>query len=248
MLVAAVLHDPNLIVHKRYRELADHALFKNSNFFLVTSKSTPSEAYYDDLHVIQQPGYGIADARRFALQYLTMSQDDLIFLLDFDRLLFWLAHYPDELDAILYHAWVGGISQPTVYGRTEAAIMSHPQIQRATEMAAVGHFYNKLFDERHPAMDFFAGCYLLPRFAAKYITDNSHADEPGAVDVEWQALLHFGLTKVNMIRVDGLAYEGVWAGLEPEHVITPEDIVRKRQRNLHNANSMTDIIHYWRQL
>lgn len=255
IVVAAVLHDPNLIVHQRFAAMAHNYSLFHENFFMVISQQTNAFPYR--LHipesdaVIMQIGKGIADARRECLKQFLSSRDYYthILIVDFDRLLYWLEHDEDSLIDILK-------SRPypfTAIGRTELAMQSHPEAQRSTERAINAYTFHRLF-EGEPVQDIVAGGYLMDGTAAELIVENSFAIHPGAVDVEWYAIARYTIpaTYANHIRVDGLGYEGAWLGLEPPlGKGTPtemQEINCKRQTNLENAKMMVNTIRAWRHL
>lgn len=249
MITITVLHDPNLQVYTKFLEYAGNHLYQK-DFRVILSSETPFAPYQLLLPhnaVLPQMGRGIANARRSALRYFRSSDYDLLFLADFDRLLFWLGNFPGELEAIL-----ASYKEPDPYaipftfiGRTESAMMSHPQPQRSTELAINAYVYMELLG--HPAQDVLAGTYILTPRAASYLYENSYALEPGAVDVEWLALAYqYEDSTIANLRVDGLGYEGAWLGLEPD--TNNPWLQHKRYQNLENAKAMVDTIKTWRNL
>lgn len=251
--IATVLHDPNLIVHRKLSIIAkNHADIFKDNFFTVLSKDTPTFAYViiiPEATLFVQSGRGIADARRCCLRWFlnvpAFADCDRILLADFDRLLYWLEHDKDSLVGVL-----DSYTLPNcVIGRTEAAMQSHPEVQRNTERAINAYTFFKLFPEENTE-DFLAGTYLLTKPMIEYILARSFAMQPGAVDVEWYALMRESGIPVDHVKVDGLGYEGVWLGLEPSQDLGSglwDAINRKRYDNLDQSKAMVDIIKTWRQ-
>lgn len=251
--IATVLHDPNLIVHRKLLDMRLEPIFKD-NFFVVVSKDTPVFAYattISEATIYVQSGKGIADARRCCLKWFlnvpAFNSCDRIMLLDFDRLLFWLAHDKDSLLNILDLSW----SPYAIIGRTESAMQSHPEVQRNTERAINAYMFHNLFPEE-AAWDVLAGTYLMNRPMAELTLEKSHALQPGAVDVEWYAIARSNLAydDIMHVKVDGLGYEGVWLGLEPSIDFGLgrdwDAINRKRYENLDQAKAMVNIIKTWR--
>lgn len=247
MLIATVLHDPNLMVYGKFLEFAKNPLYQSGNFRVVLSSETPLAPYQlllPEGAILPQSGHGIANARRSALRAFRGIGQDSLLLADFDRLLFWLGNFETELHATLlaYEEYDPYQCPFTFIGRTEAAMMSHPQTQRSTELAINAYLYESLGIS--PANDVLAGTYILTPRAASFLIANSHALEAGAVDVEWFALGWFYDKAIVNLRADGLSYEGKWLGLEP----LGDDpwVARKRYRNLEQAKAMVDIICTWR--
>lgn len=245
-VVATVLHDPNLIVHRKFCHIAQkHIDVFGRNFFMVISIDTNPLAYQTVLPpgntIVTQSGKGIADARRHCLKaFKAAGSYTHILLLDFDRLLYWLEHGKESFNYVRqFH------SPFTSIGRTEEAMQSHPEKQRVTERAINAYTFYRLFEDE-PIQDIVAGGYMMDDIAAELILQYSHALHPGAVDVEWYVIARccIPLPAIQHIRVDGLAYEGAWLGLEPETITL--EIANKRQSNLDNAKMMVDTIKTWR--
>lgn len=248
-VVATVLHDPNLIVHRKFCQLVQkHPDVFGPSFFAVVSQDTNAFAYQTVLppgnSIITQCGKGIADARRNCLKvFKAAGHYSHILLVDFDRLLYWLEH--DKASFI--HILKTQASPFISIGRTEFAMNTHPAPQRTTERAINAYTFHRLF-EGESVQDIVAGSCLMDSVAAGLILENSFAIHPGAVDVEWYAIARYTIpaTSIKHLNVDGLAYEGLWLKLEP--VLATVDIIQKRQSNLDNSKMMVDTIRAWRHL
>lgn len=249
MIVTAILHDQNLIVHKTFAEIG----YKfpdviNRNFRLIVSRVTPTQPYRvvaPTMNIIIQEGRGIADARRLALKKFIEEPEghSHVMVVDFDRLLYWLTHDHSSLKSILNLA---SYSPFFIIGRTEAAMMTHPEPQRSTERAINAYTFDKLFPDL-ATWDIVAGTYVMDAAMAELILERSTAIDPGAVDVEWYALANMLVAPEHImhVKVDGLGYEGSWLGLEPSDIT--DEIYKKRYDNLEHAKAMADAIKIWRQ-
>lgn len=243
MLVAAVLHDPELIVYNRFVEVLENEELFDKDFIAVLSKDTPAKPYEDVLttgvHI--QWGRGNPQARRQALEVgFTMYAPDLVMIVDFDRLLYWLNFCREEFYTLQQQC-----REPyyTVVGRTEKAMNTHPFPQRSTERAINNYVANNLF-QGDRGKDLVSGTSVMSKHIAEYIWTNSHASDPGAVDVEWYCLATLGMNApIAYYEVDGLGYEGAWAGLE---LCQTKELIHRRFANLDRAIAMTEIIKTWR--
>ncbi len=142
----------------------------------------------------------LGTARRRALTLALHQNTPLLLFFDFDSLLHWADHYPDELAAVLAQ-----LSQHdmTILGRTERAFLSHPQSQRATE-ALVNQLFAHLTGAAWDVMRSGRG---LSRRAAETIVRESH-DDGISTDVTWPLLLlrHGGFS-ISSIAVEGTEFE-----------------------------------------
>lgn len=238
MLVATILHDPTLAVYERFVKQTFTSPYAD-DFVVIVSHETPLEPYKlilgDKIHI--QSGRGVAGARREALQYFLTTANSYILVADFDRLLYWLAHDPKSFHGIYQNV----LDECVFIGRSERAMMSHPQPQRSTERAINTYTFAALCPGQ-TVHDITAGTYIMDRHVAHHIASNSYAVDSGAVDVEWFALASLRYGELKYLEVDGLGFEGAWAGSEPEVVPAVE---HKRQLNLDRAIATVDMIKFW---
>lgn len=244
MLVATVLHDPDLKLLEPLSKKVTSPPYSD-DFVVILSDDTPCNPYMLLLggdKVVVQTKPGIGNARREALVYFLNTQHERVLLADFDRLLFWLDHDPNSFYRLL---WEHKSGDYITIGRTEKALDSHPQPQRATERAI--SVYTAILYPNYPVRDIVAGTYIMSSTMAHYIASHSYAVDPGAVDVEWYILAHLQQPDADVpyVLVDGLGYEGQYLGLEP--VIT-NDIRLKRQLNLQRAIGYVDATRFWSAL
>ena len=153
-------------------------------------------------HERQQPVNlgGIGRVRRRALRLGLTTGCDHVHLCDFDRLLHWAAHYPDELRQV-----VGEIANYDllILGRTERAFATHPPYQVETERLA-NLVFSKVYGQER---DITSGSRGLSRRAAELLL--SHSREKGAgVDAEWPLIVsRFPELRLSYILCEGLEFE-----------------------------------------
>lgn len=67
---AAVLHDPSLLIKDYFLSIAQQYPIFDESFYLVVSRVTPTSPYRGiapNMNVVMQQDFGLADARRVAL-------------------------------------------------------------------------------------------------------------------------------------------------------------------------------------
>lgn len=144
----------------------------------------------------------IGSSRRAALQ-LGLDQGDAghIHYCDFDRLLHWQMHCPDELQQVVT-AQIP-LADYSAIGRTEAALATHPPVQIACETLTnrvCSHTLGR-------SMDVTAGSNGTSIAAAAHIVAHS-SEVTNATDCEWPLLIdnHPALS-LQFIATDGLSFE-----------------------------------------
>lgn len=142
----------------------------------------------------------IGVGRRYALRMgLTTSASHLQYC-DFDRILHWIGHYPDELTSTLEQLQRYDY---TIIGRTERAFASHPRVQRDTE-AVTNHAFSLWFGR---PVDISAGSCGLSRQAAALLLKKSEAPT-NATDAEWPALVWVTRKMtLGFVETEGLEFE-----------------------------------------
>jgi hypothetical protein len=139
----------------------------------------------------------IGQVRRKTLRAGVQSGTSHLQLCDFDRALHWVAHYPDELDAVI--AEIPNYDL-VVLGRTARAWATHPPYQADTEP-----LFNKVFAlVSGLPWDVGAGSRGLSRRAAETLLTLSEEPTIG-IDAEWPLLL---MAQDN-VRVGYRACEGL---------------------------------------
>jgi SAM-dependent methyltransferase len=138
--------------------------------------------------------------RYMALKRAIETPADFIHYVDMDRLLHWLDTQPEE-----WKQMVGEIekSDCIIFGRTEAAFLTHPQALITTEKISnqvVSYVLKK-------DMDVSAGSKSFSRPAAQYIVDHCHADNSIGTDAEWPIRLQQAGFSLKYIQVEGLDWE-----------------------------------------
>jgi len=150
----------------------------------------------------QQPGGAaqLGRSRRAALNLALQQQAAFLLYFDFDSLLHWVQHYPDELAAVLARI---PDHDMTIIGRSQRALDSHPHSQRATELF-VNHAFAHLTGYSWDVMRSGRG---LSRRAVQAIVAECTEDSI-SVDVVWPLfLLQKGNFSITDIRIEGTEFE-----------------------------------------
>lgn len=203
--LATVVHNENLL-DIAFQHFPDIAQLYDNMVVECTNETDPNlvlvlETYSANVKVEVKSSLG--QVRRRVLSRALDADCDIVHFVDFDRLLFWQMSFPGELQYI-----VSTLSQDyfTVFGRTPAAMSSHPGIQTLTEMTC-----NALFTKRFgKPIDILAASRGIPRQIGLRIIEESTQDNPACIDAEWTLIAD----KVKEIRVNGLGYESNLLGIE----------------------------------
>ena len=138
--------------------------------------------------------------RYMALKKALDTPSDYFHYADMDRLLHWVETKPEE--------WIQMVGQIEkfdciIFGRTQAATLTHPQALINTEMIinqVVSRFLNR-------EMDVSAGSKSFSRSAATYLVEHGKPDNSIGTDAEWPILLKQAGFRLEYIPVDGLDWE-----------------------------------------
>lgn len=166
----------------------------------VTQETNP-----DLIRVFRQVGYDVivspksnlSRARRLAMAYTINNGITCHYhYCDFDRLMYWYMVHPDELKrtvrSLVKYDFV-------VYGRTEKAFNTHPNLQRLTEKLA-NKFYQMKTGNKY--CDLLAASRSFSYKTMAYLCSRSTGDGV-TVDLEWPLLMR----DFHYIEVEGLSYE-----------------------------------------
>ena len=143
---------------------------------------------------------GRSSGRYMALKKAVETSAEFVHYVDMDRLLHWVETRPDEWKQAL-----GEIERfdAIIFGRTQAALLSHPQALISTEMIS-----NQVVSYLLQAeMDVSAGSKSFSRTAAQYLVEHSRTDHSIGSDAEWPILLKKAGFRLQYIPVDGLDWE-----------------------------------------
>jgi SAM-dependent methyltransferase len=138
--------------------------------------------------------------RYMALKKALDTPSGFIHYADMDRLLRWVETKPEE--------WMQMVEQIEkfdciIFGRTNAATLTHPQALITTEKISnqvVSHFLNI-------EMDVSAGSKSFSHSAAQFLVDHGKPDNSIGTDAEWPILLQQAGIHLEYIPVDGLDWE-----------------------------------------
>ena len=131
--------------------------------------------------VVSPTDYRLVGRRRLAAVERAAALAPAVHLCDFDRLLHWWHHHPEELADVLTH--VARVDL-LILGRTARAWATHPANQVETEQLA-NRAVSLVYGE---AVDVCAGSRGLSRRAVAYLA--AHSRERGVgTDAEWPLLL-----------------------------------------------------------
>jgi hypothetical protein len=142
----------------------------------------------------------IGQVRRDAIRAGLAADTPHMQMCDFDRAIHWVAHYPDELDAVIAEIPDYDL---LVLGRTERAWATHPAYQFETEA-----LFNRVFAlVTGQAWDVGAGSRGLSRRAVETVLAFSQEPSVGT-DAEWPLLLlnQVGF-RVEYRQCEGLEFE-----------------------------------------
>ena len=151
----------------------------------------------------QEPAGGIqtiGQVRRETIRAALAADTPHMQMCDFDRAIHWMAHYPDELDAVI--AQIPDYDF-LVLGRTERAWATHPACQSETEA-----LFNRVFAlVTGLAWDVGAGSRGLSRRAVETLLAISQEPSVGT-DAEWPLImLNQGGFRVGHRQCEGLEFE-----------------------------------------
>jgi hypothetical protein len=143
---------------------------------------------------------GIGQVRRRALRLGLTTECDHLHLCDFDRLLHWAVHYPDELRQVVREIVNYDL---LILGRTERAFATHPPYQAETERLA-NLIFSKIYGQER---DITSGSRGLSRWAAELLLIHSH-EEGAGVDAEWPLIVNrFPELRLGYLLCEGLEFE-----------------------------------------
>lgn len=192
--LVSTLHDPDgklqTAIDANY-----HRIWKLFNKSVV--KITPQTKSKIKLPTAIVKNSDAARGRLFALENaLELTDCDLFFYLDFDRLLYWYTVFPGEFTQVVK----GLTNELTVIGRTKSAFESHPELQQLTERScnlAFSEWYRK-------KVDILTGCRAIPRMIAEKIVKQSNPRNIAYADAEWLMIAN---ESFRYLEVNGLCYE-----------------------------------------
>jgi len=148
---------------------------------------------------VRQSVRGIGEGRRESVRMALDQKSDLIQYCDFDRILHWVATFPQELPMVA-SAIVN--SDFLILGRTQRAFGLHPNVQQVTE-----DLTNKAFSLAFgQIVDVTAGSSAMNREAAKIIVSDSKSDI-NDTDTEWPIIVVERGMKVDSLLLEGLEFE-----------------------------------------
>jgi hypothetical protein len=146
----------------------------------------------------RQPGGAaqLGRIRRAALALALQQQTTFLLYFDFDSMLHWVQHYPDEFAAVVARI---PDHDMTIIGRSQRALDSHPHSQRETELF-VNHAFAHLSGYAWDVMR--SGRGLSWRAAEAIVAEC--AEEGISADVVWPLFL----LRKGDFSIDGIAIEG----------------------------------------
>lgn len=201
----STIHDPQGKMYEPIKYLFPRLVNIYDDVIIsITGKTHPSIVdaigKYGDIG----PTAGIAKGRRRVLGLGLQADADYFHYCDFDRILYWAAHYPKQLQHTISDT--KGVDKMVILERSDEAWVSHPFLQRLTEWTINCHYSNGRYT------DYLTGSRIIPRQMAEVILSGSKATNGAALDIEWPLIV--GLDNILYLKVDGLAYEHRYLGLE----------------------------------
>lgn len=138
---------------------------------------------------------------RHAVMNAALGLDgDYIQYCDMDRIIRWVETQPDELRESVRRLQT---MDCLIFGRTEAAYLTHPRCLHETEKlpnAFFSHWFGR-------PMDLCAGSKGFSRSAVKYVLAHSADNDALRMDVEWPVLLKKAGFTWDYVEVNGLDWE-----------------------------------------
>ena len=192
------MYEPIKQLFPRLVELYDDVIIS------VTDKTHPAIIDTIGKYANVGPTAGMANGRRRVLELGLKTNADYFHYCDFDRMLFWIAHYPKQLEHTIQDT--KGIDKMAILERSDDAFASHPFLQRLTEWIINCRYSNGRYT------DFLTGSRIIPAYLARLIVEKSKATNGAELDIEWPMIA--GLENLIYLKVDGLAYEHKYLGLE----------------------------------
>lgn len=205
-ILLTTVHDPHgKLVEATQNELLHIAELYAGMVVEMTDSTDPrlKKLLSNVARIHYNPPGDIARARRNLIRIgLLLHPASCFHFADYDRLLHWWIHYPDELRSV---AAVIPDYDFVVLGRTERAMQTHPFIQRETEK-----LINRLFAHAFgQSIDPLTASRGISNRAAQVINAYSCAVGPAGIDVEWPILAG----EAAYIPVEGLEYESDTFGI-----------------------------------
>ncbi|MGN6655687.1 MAG: hypothetical protein ACTHJ9_10145 [Rhodanobacter sp.] len=203
--LASTLHDPTAADLPALRAALPDLAHRYARMVIYATEETP-DCVLEPLRaagaaVSCHPGaYSGIGGRRLGAVREAATYAPAVHLCDFDRLLHWHHHYPDELTAVLAR-----ISQTDLLllGRTERAWATHPAQQIETEQLA-NRVVSRIFGAD---VDICSGSRGLSRRAIDYLAAHSRERSVGT-DGEWPVLLlRAGGLRWDQLLTEGLEFE-----------------------------------------
>ena len=207
--LASTLHDPQGVMRELMAQtLPDLVRLYGKMVIAVTEATSAEITTLLDQHptIIQIVGSRYVGESRLNAIRGGMTHDELTHFhyCDFDRLIHWWLHYPDELQQTL-----NTIQQQDGYialGRTQRAFETHPVVQREPEYMT-NRVFSWVFGEQEKVWDVVAGSCGMGRISAECLLQ--HSIEPtNATDCEWPMLIaRCTAHPVTFIETEGLEFE-----------------------------------------
>lgn len=207
--LVATLNDPDgrmvPFVEKCFPFLRDRYAFMVVMATTFTAPTMVEALQHEKVEVLWEGGNHIGENRRGAVQagmtYPNSEQVSHLHYCDFDRLLYWALHDPDELTQVI-QTHLPQVDY-LILGRTESAWATHPSVQIETE--AITNTTLAYLIGRD--VDATAGSCGLSKAAAQFILTQS-TERSNATDAEWAVLAHYCKDlRVDFLPTDGLAFE-----------------------------------------
>ena len=207
--LASTFHDASgdksiIFIKKHIKTIKN--IFKSISLVLTdkTAKKIGDFLTKNGVKIIINPtGRGSLSRKNALIEALKISCDCFLSI-DFDRLLFWLEKYPNELLKVIKQIKQLNENDYLVIGRTDKAWNSHPTFQKIPEEEtndAISKEINKIADVT-------SGCRAFGRKIALSIVKNAKAIHSGISDTEWPMIVHLhNKANIKSIFVDGLSYE-----------------------------------------
>ncbi len=139
---------------------------------------------------------------KLALEHEQYSSDTKLLSIDFDRVVHWIMHYPNELLNVLHQSSQFDFVH---LARTPRAFNTHPKTQRATEQI-INDLCSAVIGFKEKSIDMVSVCFLMTPSLAKELLQITH-HSPSGIYYTWPIYLWKKSSTPKYVEVEGLEWE-----------------------------------------
>ncbi|MGB1252706.1 MAG: hypothetical protein ACPG8W_18985 [Candidatus Promineifilaceae bacterium] len=209
LALASTLHDPTGAMTVLLAQTLPELVTLYGVMAVAVTEVTSAEVIsllnqYPQIRQIQG-SRNVGESRLNALRCgLTFAELSHFHYCDFDRLVHWWLHFPEELKQTL--ASVEQLHGYLALGRTTHAFETHPVVQREAEYLT-NRVFSWVLGEQTLVHDVVAGSCAMDRVSAEFLVQHS-TELSNATDCEWPMLIqHLAKKPLSFLQTEGLAFE-----------------------------------------